>query len=98
VLPRGILLLLTSSAGAVIRVLGGEATSRQVIVRFPRVTLAGGEATLTRFRLTIAKTGTAKRPLVRTPATCPATGVWTWTYLPAFDAPLGVQRSTSEDR
>ena len=42
--------------------------------------------------------GTRKHPGIRTPDRCPKSGRWTFTYLPRYDPPYGVQRSTSSVR
>jgi hypothetical protein len=58
----------------------------------------GGEVAVFRLALQLRAAGTSKRPLIRTPRTCPRSGRWTFTYLPRYDPPYGVQRSTSSMR
>jgi hypothetical protein len=50
---------------------------------------------VTSFRLTNPQGGTDKHPVLRTPPHCPKSGQWTFTYLPVYEEPYGVQRSTS---
>jgi hypothetical protein len=57
--------------------------------------LSGGyEVSVTGMSLKAARFGTRKHPGIRTPSSCPKSGRWTFTYLPRYDEPYGVQRST----
>jgi hypothetical protein len=68
----------------------------RVTAALPRVELPGGyEAAITRFYLKLPRTGTHRHPLLRTPNNCPRKGEWKFVYLPHYDEPYGVQRSTS---
>lgn len=96
---RRIILVFTSASGSVVRVLSGTISGTHVKATIPRMVLSsGGEVAVTRFALQLRAAGTAKRPFIRTPRTCPRTGRWTFTYLPRYDPPYGVQRSTSSMR
>jgi hypothetical protein len=71
----------------------------RVTVVFPAIEVLGGyELSLTGMSLRVARFGTRKHPGLRTPARCPKSGRWTFTYLPRYDQPYGVQRSTSSVR
>ncbi len=86
---RGLTIILTSPSGGVVRVLHPTVVGDTVRTTLPRVSLGlGQEASLTRFALQLDG-GTSRRPLIRTPAKCPASGHWTLTYISHYDAPLG---------
>jgi hypothetical protein len=57
--------------------------------------LGGFEVTVLGMSIDIPKFGTRKHPGLRTPPACPKRGLWTFTYLPHYDQPAGIQRSTS---
>lgn len=71
----------------------------RLTVALPAIPVLGGyELALTGMSLRMARFGTRKQPGLRTPARCPRSGRWTFTYLPRYDQPYGVQRSTSSVR
>jgi hypothetical protein len=71
----------------------------RLTVAFPALPVLGGyEYSLTGLSLRVARFGTRNHPGLRTPARCPKSGRWTFTYLPRHDQPYGVQRSTSSVR
>jgi hypothetical protein len=89
----------TNSAGKVVRVLSGTIAARHLKATFPTLVVPGaGEVAIIRASLALRAAGTLRRPLIRTPPTCPRTGRWTFIYLPRYDPPYGVQRSTSSMR
>jgi hypothetical protein len=86
----------TTDRGSVLRVARSTVHGNRLTVTVPRLTPPGGYVPLvTRFSLETRRAGTRKRPLLRTPPRCPKSGRWTFTYLPRYDEPYGVQRSTS---
>jgi hypothetical protein len=96
---RRLIIVFTSTAGSVVRVLSGTIKGTHVKSTIPRIVLpGGGEVAVFRLALQLRAAGTSKRPLIRTPRTCPRSGRWTFTYLPRYDPPYGVQRSTSSMR
>ncbi len=96
---RRLILVFTTTSGSVVRVLSGTISGTHVKSTIPRTVLpSGGEVAVFRFALQLRAAGTPKRPLIRTPRTCPRNGRWTFIYLPRYDAPYGVQRSTSSVR
>ncbi|MGZ6709616.1 MAG: alpha/beta hydrolase family protein [Solirubrobacteraceae bacterium] len=77
--------------GTVIRILRPKVAKRTVTTTLPKVALgADAEASLTRFSLRLGG-GRPQRPVIRTPATCPAGGHWTIAYTSTYDAPIGTQ-------
>jgi hypothetical protein len=96
---RRLIFVFTSTVGSVVRVLSGTIKGTHVKSTIPRIVLpGGGEVAVFRLALQLRAAGTSKRPLIRTPRTCPRSGRWTFTYLPRYDPPYGVQRSTSSMR
>ena len=96
---RRLILVFTSSTGKVVRVLSGTIAGTHVKYTIPPIALpGGGEVAVIRASLTLRAAGTVTHPLIRTPRTCPRSGRWTFTYLPRYDPPYGVQRSTSSMR
>jgi hypothetical protein len=72
-------------------VLHPQVARRTVTTTLPRIALGtGAEASLTRFTLRLGG-GSAQRPTIRTPSTCPANGRWTIAYASTYDAPIGTQ-------
>jgi hypothetical protein len=69
-----IVVLVSPSSGAVIRVIRAKIRGSKITAVFPRVPLGEFEAALTRFELRIPRKGTARRPWAQTPETCPPTG------------------------
>jgi hypothetical protein len=89
----------TSESGAVLRVLRGTVTRDRITATLPPVSAPGGyELAVVTFKLEFPRAGTRKRPLLRTPKSCPKSKRWKFTYLPRYDEPYGVQRSTSTVR
>jgi hypothetical protein len=95
----GFALAFATESGAVLRVLRPAITRNRVSFAIPSLPLpGGGEAAFTRVSLKVKRAGTREHPVIRTPAKCPRSGRWTFTYLPVYDEPHGVQRSTSSVR
>ena len=89
----GVVVILTNADGAVIRTLRGTVRGRVLTVPVPAVPLGGGrEAALVSFSLDIRRSGTTRRPWIRTPLTCTRAG-WPVVYAPLFD-PIGRVRLT----
>jgi hypothetical protein len=86
-----IVVLVSPSSGAVIRVTRAKIRGRKITAVFPRVPLGEFEAALTRFELRIPRKGTARRPWAETPETCPAKGRWRVSYTATYDQPIGRQ-------
>jgi hypothetical protein len=82
----------TTDDGSVQRVARSTVHDNRLTVTVPP---GGYESLVTRFSLETRRAGTRKRPLLRTPPRCPKSGRWTFTYLPRYDEPYGVRRSTS---
>jgi hypothetical protein len=96
---RRLIVVLTTTAGSVIRILSGTISGARVKITVPRIVLpSGGEVAVFRVAAQLRAAGTRKRPLIRTPRTCPRNGRWTFIYRPRYDPPYGVQRSTSSMR
>jgi len=96
---RRLILVFTSTAGSVVRVLSATIKGTHVKSTIPPIVLPrGGEVAVFRLALQLRAAGTSKRPLIRTLRTCPRSDRWTFTYLPRYDPPYGVQRSTSRMR
>ena len=92
----GLVVVFTSESGSVLRVLRATVERNRVTTTLPPVELSGGyELAVTTFKLEIQRAGTKKRPLMRTPKKCPKSKRWKFTYLPRYEEPYGVQRSTS---
>jgi hypothetical protein len=85
----GVVAVLTSDSGSVIKLLRGKYTGpRTLVVPIPPTPLGNGkEAALVRFELDIAAAGSRKRPWIRSPKTCTSKG-WDVVYAPLFD-PIG---------
>ena len=95
-----LLTIFTAESGGVLRVLRAMGTRRRITATLPPVAAPGGyELAVTRFKLKVHRAGTLKRPFLQTPETCPKKKRrWKFTYLPRYDEPYGVQRSTSTMR
>jgi hypothetical protein len=96
-----IVVLASSTTGAVVRVIRAKIRGRTVTAVFPKVPLGEGyEAALTRFALRISRNGTRRRPWATTPENCPRTGRWRVSYTATYDEPTGPQtvRDTSPCR
>ena len=89
--PKGILLVISSDTGAVLRAVPGTFSGRRLKIVLPHLQLGAFEAALTHVTLAIPVRGTAKRPFLRTPATCPKAGSWAFSYQPVFDPPHGME-------
>ena len=95
----GMVVAFTSESGSVLRVFTASVNRNRVIATLPAVALPGGyEVSVLGMSLKGRRFGTRKHPGIRTPAKCPKSGRWTFTYLPRYDLPYGVQRSTSSVR
>ena len=93
---RRLITVLTTENGNVLQVLRASVERNVLRYRLPRAQAPNGyEVAVLRATLRIRKAGSAGRPLIRTPRTCPRSGRWTFTHLPRYDEPFGVQRSTS---
>lgn len=91
-----VLMVLTTPSGDVVRVVHLTVTRNRVTSTLPSVDLGNGyEAAIFRAKLRVPRRGSGEDALVRTPRRCPPSGRWTITYLPRYDEPHGVQRSTS---
>jgi hypothetical protein len=96
---RRLIIVFTSTAGTVVRVLSGTINGTHIKSTIPRIVLSGGgEVAVFRLALKLRAAGTSQRPLIRTPRACQRSGRWRFTYLPRYDPPYGVQRSTSSMR
>ena len=82
---RGVVVVLANGK-TVLRTLRGTFSGRTLTVRIPALVIGGTRVALVAFDLDI-KGGTSKRPVFRTPKTCPKGG-WDVTYAPTF-ASLG---------
>jgi hypothetical protein len=88
--------IFTTESGTVLRVLRLTHDRNRVTGTIPPIELPGGyEVAVTRLALKLPRGGTRKHPLLRTPKRCPRKRRWTFVYLPRYDEPYGVQRSTS---
>jgi hypothetical protein len=95
----GLVAVFTSESGTVLRVLRAAVERNHVTTTLPPVELPGGyELAIFTFKLEIERAGSKKRPALRTPKTCPKSKRWKFIYLPRYDEPYGVQRSTSTTR
>jgi hypothetical protein len=95
----GLLAVFTSQSGAVLRVLRVTVQRNHITTILPPVELPGGyELAIFTFKLEIQRAGTNKHPALRTPKSCPKSKRWKFVYLPRYDEPYGVQRSTSTTR
>jgi hypothetical protein len=90
--------LFATESGAVLRVLRVTIDRNRATAILPRVELGSYEAAVTSVHLKLDRAGTRKHPLVRTPKKCPRKGKWKFRYLPHYDEPHGVQRSTNKVR
>jgi hypothetical protein len=89
-------IIFTTDSGTVLRVLRATVNRNRVAATLPAVQLPGGyELAITQVRVSLRRAGTRANPLIRTPKTCPRSGRWKFVYLPRYDDPYGVQRSTS---
>jgi hypothetical protein len=94
-----LILVFTTTDGTVIRVLSGTISKNRVKATFPPIVLPdGSEVAVFRVAAKLSRAGTRQHHLITTPSTCPRSGRWTFTYLPRYDPPYGVQRSTSTQR
>lgn len=92
----GFAIAFTTDSGSVLRVFRATVTRNRVIATLPAVALPGGyEVSVLGMALKGRRFGTRKHPGLRTPPRCPKSGRWPFTYLPRYDEPYGVQRSTS---
>ena len=92
-------IVFTTDSGAVLRVLRATVNRNRVAATIPAVQLPGGyELAVTQVRVSLRRAGTRANPFIRTPKTCPRSGRWKFVYLPRYDEPYGVQRSTSTTR
>jgi hypothetical protein len=90
------ILVLSTRAGDVLRVLRGRVRGSVIDATLPRVPLPGGrEAALTSLSVRLRAAGTRSRPWLRTPRRCPASGAWRFVYDIAYDDPPGRQRPFS---
>ena len=88
-----------TDSGTVLRALRASVHRRRVSATIPALQLAGGyEAAVTRLALKMPRAGTRRHPLLRTPKKCPRKRRWRFVYLPRYDQPYGVQRSTASVR
>lgn len=95
----GLAIAFATTTGSVLRVVRATIHRNRVDVILPAVPLPGGyEVSVTGMSLEGSRFGTRKHPGLRTPRRCPSSGRWTFTYLPRYDQPHGVQRSTSSVR
>jgi hypothetical protein len=95
----GLVAVFTSETGSVLRVLRVAVERNRVTSTLPPVQLPGGyELAIFTFKLELQRAGTKKPPLLRTPKICPKGKRWKFVYLPRYDEPYGVQRSTSTTR
>jgi hypothetical protein len=94
----GVVVVLTSDSGSVIKILRGKwSGARTLVVPISPTPLGGGkEAALVRFELDIAAAGSKKRAWVRTPKRCTSRG-WDVVYAPLFD-PIGRVKLTDNTR
>jgi hypothetical protein len=92
-------MLLSTQAGDVLRVLRGEIRGSVVDATLPRVPVAGGkEAALTSVTVRLRAAGTRSRPWLRTPSKCPRGRAWKFVYDIDYDDPPGRQTPTSRSR
>jgi hypothetical protein len=97
--PDGLASVFTTESGTVLRVVRASIERNRVNLTLPKVELPSGyEAAFTSLSLEQPKGGTRKHPLMRTPKKCPKSGKWKFVYLPQYDEPYGVQRSTHSVR
>jgi hypothetical protein len=95
----GLVAAFTSASGLVLRVLRATAGGNRITATLPPEKLPGGyELAVVTFTLEVPRAGTKKRPLLQTPKTCPKSKRWKFVYLPRYDEPYGVQRSTATVR
>jgi hypothetical protein len=94
----GVVVVLTSSSGGVIKILRGKwRGARTLVVAISPTPFGNGkEAALVRFELDIAAAGSRKKPWIRTPKRCTSKG-WDVVYAPLFD-PIGRVRLTDNTR
>jgi hypothetical protein len=92
----GFAIAFATDSGSVLRVVRATIDRNRVTATLPAVPLPGDhEVSVTGMSLKGQRFGTRKHPGIRTPRRCPKSGRWTFTYLPRYDQPHGVQRSTS---
>jgi hypothetical protein len=95
----GLLVVFATESGVVLRAFRAAVRGNRIEVTLPAVQLGGGyEVSVTGMSLEVARFGTRRHPGLRTPPKCPKGGRWTFVYLPRYDEPHGVQRSTSSVR
>jgi hypothetical protein len=93
---HGLRFLLATDSGQPFRVQHATIAGRTIMLNFPPTQVGNGfQAATIRLKLRLGPAGTSRRPLIRTPVRCPSSRHWTFTYLPRYDPPIGVQRSTS---
>ena len=96
---RGAVVVFTTESGSVLRVFRATVRGNRVATTLPAISLPGGyEVSVLGMSLRAPRLGTRKHPALRTPGRCPRSGRWTFTYLPRYDPPNSVQRSTSSIR
>jgi hypothetical protein len=95
----GLMVAFATGSGTVLRAFRAAIRGHRIEVTLPAVQLGGGyEASVTGMSLKVPRFGTRRHPGLRTPPRCPKSGKWTFTYLPRYDEPHGLQRSTSSMR
>lgn len=88
-----------TDTGTVLRALRASVHRNRVSATIPALQLPGGyEASVTHLALKLPRAGTRQHPLMRTPGKCPRKRRWKFVYLPSYDKPFGVQRSTASVR
>jgi hypothetical protein len=95
----GLMVAFATGSGTVLRAFRAAIHGNRIEVTLPAVQLGDGyEVSVTAMSLRVPRFGTRRHPFLRTPPRCPKSGKWTFTYLPRYDAPHGLQRSTSSTR
>jgi hypothetical protein len=95
----GLMVAFATETGVVLRAFPATVRGNRVKAILPAVPLAGGyEVSVTGMSLKMPRSGTRRHPGIRTPSKCPKSGRWTFIYLPRYDEPHGLQRSTSTMR
>jgi hypothetical protein len=95
----GLMVAFATETGVVLRAFRAAVRRNRIEVTLPAVQLGGGyEVSVTGMSLEVSRFGTRRHPGLRTPPKCPKSGRWTFVYLPRYDEPHGVQRSTSSVR
>jgi hypothetical protein len=94
-----VIAVFASESGTVLRVIRLTVRRRRVTAALPAIQLPGGyELAVTGIEIKFNRAGTSKHPFITTPPTCPKSGRWKFVYVPQYDAPYDVQRSTSSTR